>query len=64
MNDVRVKLELKNGFRTQIKAGAHTLVADEPVKAGGTDEGMSPYELLLSALWRSPEKWSLAPERV
>ena len=50
MNDVRVKLELKNGFRTQIKAGAHTLVADEPVKAGGTDEGMSPYELLLSAL--------------
>jgi uncharacterized OsmC-like protein len=50
MNDVRVKLDLQAGFRTQIKAGAHTLIADEPIKAGGTDEGMSPYELLLSAL--------------
>jgi uncharacterized OsmC-like protein len=50
MNEVRVKLAVKEGFRTQIQAGAHRLVADEPVKAGGTDEGMSPYELLLSAL--------------
>ena len=50
MNDVRVNLALANGFRTQITAGAHTLLADEPVKAGGTDEGMSPYELMLSAL--------------
>jgi putative redox protein len=50
MNDVRVKLALKDGFRTQINAGKHTLVADEPSHAGGTDEGMSPYELLLSAL--------------
>lgn len=50
MNDVRVKLALADGFRTKITAGTHQLVADEPVKAGGTDEGMSPYELLLSAL--------------
>ena len=50
MNDVRVKLALADGFRTKITAGAHTLMADEPIKAGGTDEGMSPYELLLSAL--------------
>lgn len=50
MNEVRVKLAVQDGFRTQIQAGAHTLVADEPVKAGGTDEGVSPYELLLSAL--------------
>lgn len=50
MNDIRVNLNLADGFRTQIKAGEHTLVADEPKKAGGTDEGMSPYELLLSAL--------------
>jgi uncharacterized OsmC-like protein len=50
MNEVRVKLPLKEGFRTQITAGQHQLIADEPKAAGGTDEGPSPYELLLAAL--------------
>jgi uncharacterized OsmC-like protein len=50
MNEVRVKLTMKEGFRTQITAGAHTLIADEPKGAGGTDKGPSPYELLLAAL--------------
>jgi uncharacterized OsmC-like protein len=50
MNKVRVKLPLKEGFRTQITAGQHQLIADEPKEAGGTDEGPSPYELLLAAL--------------
>jgi uncharacterized OsmC-like protein len=50
MNEVRVKLTMKEGFRTQITAGAHTLIADEPKEAGRTDEGPSPYELLLAAL--------------
>jgi putative redox protein len=50
MNEVRVKLPLKEGFRTQITAGGHKLIADEPKEAGGTDEGPSPYELLLAAL--------------
>jgi putative redox protein len=50
MNEVRVKLPLKEGFRTQITAGKHTLIADEPEGAGGKDGGMSPYELLLAAL--------------
>lgn len=50
MNDVRVKLNLQEGFRSTITAGKHTLIADEPVSDGGTNEGMSPYELLLSAL--------------
>lgn len=50
MNEVRVKLNLSEGFRSQITAGKHTIVADEPESAGGTDEGMSPYDLLLSAL--------------
>jgi putative redox protein len=50
MNEVRVKLPLIEGFRTQITAGAHTIVADEPKEVGGTDKGPSPYELLLAAL--------------
>jgi uncharacterized OsmC-like protein len=50
MNEVRVKLPLKEGFRTQITAGQHRLLADEPKEAGGTDEGPSPYELLLASL--------------
>lgn len=50
MNEVRVKLNLNEGFRSQITAGNHTLIADEPKDAGGKDEGLSPYDLLLSAL--------------
>src|SRR5215813_9514218 len=50
MNEVRVRLPLKEGFRTQITAGKNTIVADEPEGAGGQDSGLSPYELLLSAL--------------
>lgn len=50
MNEVRVKLPLKEGFRTQITASQHQLIADEPKEAGGTAEGPSPYELLLTAL--------------
>ena len=37
-------------FQQEIVAGAHRLLADEPVKAGGLDSGPSPYDLLLAAL--------------
>ena len=39
-----------SGFRTEISIGHHTIVADEPLDAGGTDEGATPYELLLAAV--------------
>lgn len=38
------------GFAQEIEAGRHKLVADEPIEAGGTDSGPSPYDLLLAAL--------------
>jgi uncharacterized OsmC-like protein len=38
------------GFAQEIRAGAHELFADEPVELGGTDTGLSPYDLLLTAL--------------
>ncbi|HEY8461294.1 MAG TPA: OsmC family protein [Blastocatellia bacterium] len=50
MSEVRVKLALKEGFRAQITAGGHTIIADEPADAGGAGEGPSPYDLLLAAL--------------
>lgn len=37
-------------FRNEIVAGRHQLVADEPVSAGGTDAGPTPYDLLSAAL--------------
>ncbi len=38
------------GFAQEIHAGRHRICADEPVSAGGTDTGPSPYDLLLAAL--------------
>jgi putative redox protein len=39
-----------DGFRTEVIAGGHALVADEPAAFGGTDAGPSPYDLLSAAL--------------
>jgi uncharacterized OsmC-like protein len=38
------------GFAQEIHAGRHRLKADEPLSVGGTDSGVSPYDLLLAAL--------------
>lgn len=38
-----------SGYTTTIRAGAHSLVVDEPVAVGGADMGPTPYDLLLGA---------------
>ena len=40
----------KQGYRTEILASGHAVVADEPVSLGGTDTGPTPYDLLVSGL--------------
>ena len=37
-------------FKQYVRAGRHQLMADEPVAYGGSDTGLSPYDLLLAAL--------------
>src|SRR3712207_5945204 len=38
------------GYRTELAAGGHTFVADEPANVGGHDGGPTPYDYLLGAL--------------
>ena len=45
-----VVVESTDGLRQQITVRGKAIVADEPKEDGGTDEGPSPYELLLGAL--------------
>lgn len=40
----------KNSYKTDIFAGNHHLIADEPKSVGGTDEGPDPYDYLLASL--------------
>lgn len=39
-----------SGFRTEILANGHSLIADEPVSVGGTNTGPTPYDLLVAGL--------------
>jgi len=39
-----------DGFRTEVSAGNHAFLADEPLSVGGTDTGPTPYDLLSAAL--------------
>ncbi|MEM8930566.1 MAG: bifunctional alpha/beta hydrolase/OsmC family protein [Acidobacteriota bacterium] len=39
-----------SGFLQQVRTDAHRLVADEPARVGGADQGPNPYDFLLTAL--------------
>ena len=39
-----------SGFQQEVTVGKHTLRADEPVSAGGTQSAPDPYDYLLTAL--------------
>ena len=45
-----VMLHARGSFRTEVEAGPHRFVLDEPSDAGGGGEGPTPYDMLASAL--------------
>jgi uncharacterized OsmC-like protein len=47
---VIVRETRRSTFDQEIITGTHHLVADEPVNAGGQDNGPGPYDLLLASL--------------
>lgn len=50
MASAPVVLTAHGSFRTEVEAGPHRFVMDEPVEAGGGGEGPTPYDMLASAL--------------
>jgi uncharacterized OsmC-like protein/pimeloyl-ACP methyl ester carboxylesterase len=62
------------GYTTEIRAGNHSLLADEPESVGGLDLGPTPYDLLTAALgactgmtlrmYADHKKWNLNEVKV
>ena len=50
MTTSTVVLHGRGSFRTEVEAGPHHFVLDEPVDVGGGGEGPTPYDMLASAL--------------
>ena len=50
VTDKQAVARVTEGFTTEIVAGNHSFMADEPTKIGGKDLGPSPYELLMGSL--------------
>ena len=47
---MEITVEHLGAMQFEIKTRGHSIVSDQPVKAGGFDEGMTPPELLLASL--------------
>jgi putative redox protein len=45
-----VVLHSRGSFRTEVEAGPHRFVLDEPADIGGGGEGPTPYDMLAAAL--------------
>ena len=50
MASVTVQPVSGHKYQLNITAGKHTIVADQPTQAGGSDGGMNPKEILLAAI--------------
>ena len=50
MTTMPVVLRSRGSFRTEVEAGPHRWVLDEPADVGGGGEGPTPYDMLASAL--------------
>ena len=47
---MQVVVESRGGLLQEVTARGKRLLSDEPVESGGTNQGQTPYELLLGAL--------------
>lgn len=43
-------ISINNSYKVILHTEGHTVISDEPLEEGGSDEGMNPYELLSGAL--------------
>ncbi len=50
LNDYKAELIKKEGFESLVKIRDHSITIDEPERAGGTDKGPNPVEVLLSSI--------------
>ena len=50
MSTAPVVLRSRGSFLTDVEAGPHRFVLDQPSSSGGTDEGPTPYDALAAAL--------------
>jgi putative redox protein len=47
---LEIRAEFRGGYRSDVTARQHAFVVDEPVSAGGGDEGMMPTEVLWASV--------------